>query len=607
MCYDLVIKKSLFIFSLLGIFIISSIFPGETRAAITIIRDFSSSSSDGRLPCAAECKLVQVGSVFYGMTEGGGSATSGTLFKINTNGTGFTILKSFAGGVGDGYAPLGYPTIDGSVIYGMTYGGGLADWGVIFKINTDGTGFNVLHEFSGGLGDGASPRGSLLQIGSTLYGMTSGGGDFAAGTIFKINTDGTGFVTLHEFTGDVDDGSQPYGNLILNGSTLYGVTSRGGDGDIGTIFKINTNGTGFTLLREFQGGANDGSFPYGSLLYYSSKLYGLTQQGGNSNLGVLFQINTDGTGFSALHKFTGAPGDGSSPDGSLIEYNGKLYGFGYDGGVSDLGTIFSYDVAGSTYITLDDFSGSPDVQNSSGTLTFDTSTSRLYGMTNYGGAYDLGSIFYYQTSEPTPTPTSGPVSTPTNSPSANQTSTSNSGDGIERCNLNSPSSAPNLFQINVTDNTATLYFSPAGKPYSNYFVSFGNGKNNQGYGAIFNQESTDGVISFKVSDLKSNSIYTFKVRGGNGCATGEWSKDLTVKTSSSKNKMVSYYPQSVVYYVVDHTVQKVVNQIKQITPLKDKTQPKKMKNISGENKVLESPKVIPGNKKSIIKKILSIF
>jgi uncharacterized repeat protein (TIGR03803 family) len=66
--------------------------------------------------------------------------------------------------------------------------------------------------------------------------MTNYGGDDGAGTIFKINADGTGFTLLHEFADGSDDGSNPMGSLTLVGSTLYGMTPYGGDDGAGTIF-----------------------------------------------------------------------------------------------------------------------------------------------------------------------------------------------------------------------------------------------------------------------------------------------------------------------------------------------------------------------------------
>src|SRR5882762_3095099 len=53
---------------------------------------------------------------------------------------------------------------------------------------------------------------------------------------------------------DRTDGSFPYAGLILSDNTLYGTSNRGGSYDTGTVFKLNTDGTGFTNLNSFTGG-----------------------------------------------------------------------------------------------------------------------------------------------------------------------------------------------------------------------------------------------------------------------------------------------------------------------------------------------------------------
>jgi uncharacterized repeat protein (TIGR03803 family) len=285
------------------------------------------------------------GSTLYGMTRTGGTSGRGTAFKMNTDGTGFNVLHSFAGGVNDGMRPYGSLTLSGSTLYGMTQYGGASDLGAAFKMNTDGTGFALLHSFVGSASDGKYPYGSLTLDGSTLYGMTRYGGTSDLGAAFKMNTDGTGFALLHTFTGGVNDGQSPYGSLTLSGSTLYGMTYSGGANGAGTAFKVNTDGTDFTLLHSFTGGVSDGLNPLGSLTLDGSTLYGMTYAGGGvNNVGTAFKMNTDGTGFALLHSFTGGVSDGSFPYGSLTLDGSKLYGMTTQGGGSGLGTVFSIGV-----------------------------------------------------------------------------------------------------------------------------------------------------------------------------------------------------------------------------------------------------------------------
>ena len=71
---------------------------------------------------------------------------------------------------------------------------------------------------------------------------------------------------LRNFIDGETDGGVPYGSLILDSETLYGMTLYGGEDGNGTIFSLGTEGTDFTLLHEFGGGDGDGAIPYDSLI-----------------------------------------------------------------------------------------------------------------------------------------------------------------------------------------------------------------------------------------------------------------------------------------------------------------------------------------------------
>jgi uncharacterized repeat protein (TIGR03803 family) len=96
--------------------------------------------------------------------------------------------------------------------------------------------YKVLKSFSGG-SDGQLPNGGLVLAGSTLYGTTSGGGYSDCGVVFKINTDGSGYTVLKSFSGG--GGREPEADLVLGGGTLYGTTSRGGSSGYGVVFALD--------------------------------------------------------------------------------------------------------------------------------------------------------------------------------------------------------------------------------------------------------------------------------------------------------------------------------------------------------------------------------
>ena len=367
----------------------TALLANPARAATMILHNFV--GGDGAHPYGS---LTLSGSKLYGMTNDGALATDGlgTLFAMNTDGTGYTVLHSFAGAPSDGRNPYGAVTIAGSKLYGMTNTGGTTGSGTIFAMNTDGSGYSLLRSFNSP--GPTSPAGSLVLSGSKLYGMTDSGGTANSGTIFSMNTDGTGFRRLHIFIGGATDGMFPDGDLTLVGSKLYGMTPFGGSSDGGVIFSLNIDGTGYTALHTFTGGAS-GFHGFGSLTVFGAALYGMTAGGGSSNGGALFRFGTDGTGFSLLHSFTGGTTDGSSPSGSLALSGSVLYGMTNNGGAYGNGTLFNVNTDGTGYGILEDFRGFPTDGAfplfSSPTVAEDGST--IYGMTRFGGTSNSGVVF----------------------------------------------------------------------------------------------------------------------------------------------------------------------------------------------------------------------
>ncbi len=364
-------------------------FAVSLQAQFNILHSFEDGTTDGQAPYGS---LVLGGSVLYGMTTWGGTSNCGTIFKIKKDGSGYAVLHSFAGGDSDGADPYGSLIVIGSTLYGMTSGGGTSDYGTIFKIKTDGTGFTVLHSFTGGTSDGTVPLfGSLAKSGSTLYGMTRSGGTNDSGTVFKINTGGTGYALLHSFVGGASDGLWPSGSLIIRGSMLYGMTEEGGVSNLGTIFKIKKDGTQFALLHSFAGGLSDGFWPLESLIVKGSLLCGMTEYGGADNKGTIFKVKNDGTGFILLHSFTGGASDGQGPVGSLIVKGSLLYGMTSEGGVGT-GTLFKIKTDGTGFTLLHSFTGGDsDGSHPYGSLILKGPV--LYGMTFQGGTLDHGVVF----------------------------------------------------------------------------------------------------------------------------------------------------------------------------------------------------------------------
>src|SRR5581483_4768277 len=133
------------------------------------------------------------------------------------------------------------------------------------KVNKDGSGYLVLRDLDSSAGDGAAPVAALVEgSDGNLYGTTSAGGYFDLGTVFIIHKDGTGFTVLYSF-GATGDGQMPFGSLVEGSDgALYGTTYGGGADGAGTVFRITKDGSVYSLLHSF-GSATDGQLPYAGL------------------------------------------------------------------------------------------------------------------------------------------------------------------------------------------------------------------------------------------------------------------------------------------------------------------------------------------------------
>ncbi|HKD66819.1 MAG TPA: choice-of-anchor tandem repeat GloVer-containing protein [Candidatus Binataceae bacterium] len=227
---------------------------------------------------------------YYGTTASGGANNLGTVYKMTSAGE-QTVLHSFAAGA-DGQTPVaGLSNDSDGNLYGVTYYGGTDNFGTIFRIAPDGSGYATVHSFVGGATDGQYPGVKLRNVADgTLYGSTSSGGAGGLGTIFRYDPSSGVTTVIHSFSGPPDDGQYPSCRLrVGNDGNLYGVTLFGGYFDLGTFFRITPAGV-LTVLYSFSGGA-DGQGPDSSLILTSDGVfYGTTVTGGPTNNGTIYRI-----------------------------------------------------------------------------------------------------------------------------------------------------------------------------------------------------------------------------------------------------------------------------------------------------------------------------
>jgi uncharacterized repeat protein (TIGR03803 family) len=361
---------------------------------------FTETNSEG-----ANCfaGLVLSGNALYGTAYYGGVYGDGTVFKVNTDGTGFTNLHTFTGGT-DGAGPYGQMILAGNTLYGTTDHGNTNGGGSIFKINTDGGGFGVVYNF----GANITTEAGVIYSSNILYGATYSGGLSNKGTVFAFNLNTSTYATLYNFSGL--DGANPYNAVMLSGNTLYGTTFYGGTngggspfGGYGAVYRVNTDGTCFTNLHSFD--YSDGKEPMCNLVLSGDTLYGTTLEAGPNGAGCIFAVNTDGSGFTNLYSFTGYADGGYPQDGLALSGN-TLYG-AIVGGTNNGGVIFSVKTDGTGFAINYNFSAegfdSGIITNSEGADPYSKviiSGNTLYGTTEDGTPFGNGSVFRFDLSTP---------------------------------------------------------------------------------------------------------------------------------------------------------------------------------------------------------------
>jgi uncharacterized repeat protein (TIGR03803 family) len=363
---------------------------GSAEAAkFTVVHSFVGGSNDGAGPLGGVAPAKGKG--FYVATDGGGSSSRGTLTLIRKDGTS-QILHTFTGG-SDGQNADGTPFqwLDGN-LYGTTQFGGSAGCGTEYIYSPRGGSYRQLVAFGCGT-EGAFPFAGLADTGlGYMLGTGYNGGPYDQGTLVYYDSDGHGGASCY-FSGT--DGANPFGGVVQTGNESVTTAVNGGAFNYGTVTAFNNSDCETTVFHSFAGGS-DGANPYATLLSYNGKLYGTTMHGGTGgNLGTVFVINPDGSGYHVLYSFKGicCGTDGSFPRSGLTlnTKDGMLYGTTINGGSSsDLGTVFKINPKNGKETIVHAFAGS-DGAHPYGPLYISNGT--IYGTTSAGGASSLGVVF----------------------------------------------------------------------------------------------------------------------------------------------------------------------------------------------------------------------
>jgi uncharacterized repeat protein (TIGR03803 family) len=215
--------------------------------------------------------LIAAGGQLYGGTAYGGAKDHGGVFSVNpaSGAEDFWPLP-----VNKGRNTFGPLLRVGGHLYGAAgFGGGSVNAGTIYKFDRQTGHISVVYRFKGG-GDGDLPDSNLVRIGKMLYGVTAFGGGGGFGTVFGIDL-GTGAETIIYRFNKAQDGQYPGTSLAEAKGMIYGTTSRGGHYGAGTILQVDPATGTYSDVYDFTGGTSDYGGPE-SIIYQDGTFYGTT-------------------------------------------------------------------------------------------------------------------------------------------------------------------------------------------------------------------------------------------------------------------------------------------------------------------------------------------
>ncbi len=356
-------------------------------------------NTDGSYPYGG-LTIASSGRVF-GLTSQGGDHDNGTIFEFDLENQEMLQIISLQSDVNGGGLYGNLVEAPNGMLYITTSWGGEYNNGTILEFNPDeftvSTKVHFISETTG-----RNVYGSLtLSSNGLLYGMCKKGGENNTGTLFCYDPEQDLFEVLAHYTQvyswevtDVDEIIYPIGTpLIASNGKLYGLTSDGGTTDYGTLFEYDFNQNALRVLLNFESSIN-GQGPHKAPIQYDKyTLYGATPYGGRYNHGVFYKYNMVSREHTPLHHFKYSE-SGSTPSSELIiAENGRIYGITANGGEYNLGTIYEFNPEEETLIKLH------DLTYANGNVCFshmlEVEQGVLYGVMGYSGNNDRGTLFKF--------------------------------------------------------------------------------------------------------------------------------------------------------------------------------------------------------------------
>lgn len=283
-------------------------------------------------------------------------------------------------------------------LIGVTSSDNTLELGGIYSTNMQGDSLKTLHSFSHFDGRKSKYAQLCLANNGKLYGHTSQNSYFGYGAIYEYSPNDSCYNRIYIF--EDSTGSYPYGNIIqASNGLLYGTTTLGGKNGDGVIYSFDINTLQYTAIFHFEHNITGSEPEVGLFEASNGKLYGAASRGGNTSTsgGTLFELDPANNQLTILKHLHSTNGEPYAIRGSLTEPNmGVLYGMSAGGGTNNNGCIYKYNIAQDSLEIIHSFNDVVTGKAPRGHLV-KGNNGYLWGLTEYGGILDAGTLFKFDT------------------------------------------------------------------------------------------------------------------------------------------------------------------------------------------------------------------
>jgi uncharacterized repeat protein (TIGR03803 family) len=278
---------------------------------------------------------------FYGtaeVSEAGQQISGGTVFSLTPAGV-LTVLYTFLPGPQNDFPNGASPSllVQGSdgMLYGSAPGGANNNHGVLFRVNTDGSDFRVLHSFCSepNCADGNYPTALVVGADGNLYGTTIYGGagqtgsctGGACGAIFTVIPSSGAYSLVFSFTDPQTQGYEPTSLILGPNGSLYG--------DAGlALFEYTPSTQTFQVAAQLPIVHGIPAIGNPAVVARNGHIYGLYFVYGTDGVGVFrLDVNKKKADTVHLFKFYNKTAGGGTPEQVILGSDGNIWVCDYNG------------------------------------------------------------------------------------------------------------------------------------------------------------------------------------------------------------------------------------------------------------------------------------